>query len=206
MQKPPQVSGGDSQAPAGTGEAPGLVRQLRLMAASVAAAPAPPDVMHPPSSSPLWVESLLLGHLATARLCWLLLLLMTGQSPPLNQPCFLLQRTGSGSSLPFPRSHPQEFAPRNWAGGHPISAMTSLGPGYHWTGTPGLAASSASLMPSLPSAHNPIISISVSYTHRQHPNGGSGGAGAQSTPPVMTPALQGTYETLGNIPSGQRQR
>lgn len=42
----------DSQAPASTGEAPGPVHQLRLMAASVAAAPAPPDVMHPPSSDP----------------------------------------------------------------------------------------------------------------------------------------------------------
>lgn len=41
-----------SLAPAGTGEAPGPVHQLRLMAASVAAAPAPPDVMHPPSSDP----------------------------------------------------------------------------------------------------------------------------------------------------------
>lgn len=42
----------DGQAPAGTGAVPGPVRQLRLMAASVAAAPAPPDVMHPPSSAP----------------------------------------------------------------------------------------------------------------------------------------------------------
>ena len=52
----------------GTGEAPGLVRQLRLTAASVAAAPAPPDVMHPPSSAPRGVEPLLLSHLATTRL------------------------------------------------------------------------------------------------------------------------------------------
>lgn len=42
----------DRQALAGTGAVPGPVHQLRLMAASVAAAPAPPDVMHPPSSAP----------------------------------------------------------------------------------------------------------------------------------------------------------
>lgn len=64
----PTVRSGDSQAPAGTGEVAGLVRQLRLMAASVAAAAAPPDVMHPPSSAPLGVETLLLSRLATTRL------------------------------------------------------------------------------------------------------------------------------------------
>lgn len=49
----------------GAREAPGLVRQPRLTAASVAAAPAPPDVMCPPSSAPRGAEPLLLGHLAT---------------------------------------------------------------------------------------------------------------------------------------------
>lgn len=43
----------------------GPVPQLRLMAASVAAAPAPPDVMYPPSSAP-WGWSLCSCHLATA--------------------------------------------------------------------------------------------------------------------------------------------
>lgn len=56
---------GSGRHPRGTREAPGLVRQLRLTAASVAAAPAPPDVMHPPSSAPRGVEPLLLSHLAT---------------------------------------------------------------------------------------------------------------------------------------------
>lgn len=42
----------DGQTPGGTGALPGPARHLGLMAASVAAAPAPPDVMHPPSSAP----------------------------------------------------------------------------------------------------------------------------------------------------------
>lgn len=76
---------------------------------------------------------------------------MIGQSPLLNPPCFLLQRTGSGSSLSFPLPQPQEFAPRNWAKGHLISGMTSLGPGYHCTGTQGLTASSG-----LSHTHTPL--------------------------------------------------
>lgn len=50
---------------------------------------------------------------------------------------------------PSPAS--QGFAQRNWAGGCPISVMTSLEPGYHCTGTWDLTAS-----PGLSHAHTPL--------------------------------------------------
>lgn len=51
MQKPHRCTEGQPGS-CGHHRGAGPVLQLRLMAASVAAAPAPPDVMHPPSFAP----------------------------------------------------------------------------------------------------------------------------------------------------------